>query len=354
MKRSLIPKRRRGLPQTCVHLLFAAVLVASAFAGNAYAQIVPAPNADQDAMYLHFHKAMQIAGMDLYPHFAHACIIDQHYRRTISRGIQMTADLPPAKVMDHLYFVGQNGVSAWIIETSAGLVEIDSLNNPEEAKKWVLGGMEKLGLKQSDLKYILITHAHGDHFGGAKYLHEVTGARLACSQIDWDAMQKLKTAPPRENPMGGTPPDWGKLVPDRDIVLADGQKWVVGDTTINCYITPGHTDGLISVIFKATDHGQPHVVAQFGAMGMPGTVEDKRILAASMARFKKIALEMKVDTLISSHQTRDRSVEKIEINRLRRGNDPNPFVVGVQGYQRYLDINIECIQYAAAREGQKY
>jgi hypothetical protein len=46
-------------------------------------------------------------------------------------------------------------------------------------------------------------------------------------------------------------------------------------------------------------------------------------------------------------------VEILEINRLRRGNDPNSFVIGVEGYQRYMDINIECIGYAAAREGQK-
>jgi hypothetical protein len=51
---------------------------------------------------------------------------------------------------------------------------------------------------------------------------------------------------------------------------------VVGDTTFNRYITPGHTDGLVSEIFKVTDHGQPHVATLFGATGMPATVGEAR------------------------------------------------------------------------------
>jgi hypothetical protein len=87
-------------------------------AGTAYAQLVPAPGADQDAMYEHFKKAQQIAGLD--PFFAHRCLVDQTYRRTISRSIQATGVILPLKVFDNLHSVGQNAVSSWVSRRARG------------------------------------------------------------------------------------------------------------------------------------------------------------------------------------------------------------------------------------------
>lgn len=342
--------------QNFTRFLAASVTATTLCCGVAYSQYQPAPNADQNAMYEHFMKAKQIAGLDLYPHFAHACIVDQHYRRTISKGIQSTGDIPPEKVFDNLYFVGQNAVSSWAVKTSEGIILIDTLNNPEEAKKYIVGGLEQVGLKPTDIKYIFITHAHGDHFGGAKYLHDTYGARVVASKIDWDAMANMKSAPPRPRagaPAMALPASWAQLVPDHDIEVTDGQKFTLGDTTLNIYITPGHTNGLISFIFKVTDHGQTHVASLFGSLGMPATVEDKKIQMASVVRWRKLAQDAGVDTLVAPHQTRDRALEKLEINRLRRAGDPNPFVIGKEAFLRYMDIQTECIYYAAAREGQE-
>ena len=75
---------------------------------------------------------------------------------------------------------------------------------------------------------------------------------------------------------------------------------------------------------------------------------------ASVSRFRKLAQAEGVDTLIAPHQTRDLALQKLEINRLRRAGDPNPFVIGKEGYLRYMDVQTECIYYAAAREGQKF
>jgi metallo-beta-lactamase class B len=48
-------------------------------------------------------------------------------------------------VFDNLYFIGQGAVSAWAVKTSAGLVIIDSLNNPSEAEYILVEGLRKLG-----------------------------------------------------------------------------------------------------------------------------------------------------------------------------------------------------------------
>jgi metallo-beta-lactamase class B len=76
----------------------------------------------------------------------------------------------PTKVFDNLYFIGIPAVSAWAITISAGIIIIDSLNNAREAETFVEGGLRKLGLDPAQAKYVLITHAHTDHCGGAQYL----------------------------------------------------------------------------------------------------------------------------------------------------------------------------------------
>ncbi len=342
--------QRRFLAAKSSRLLRAAVAVLIG-SGAAQAQFVPAPNANEDAMYEYFMKAKAIAGDDLYAHFAHACIVDQHYRRTISRRSQANGEIRPLKIMDNLYFVGQNSASTWAITTSEGIVLIDAQHNGEEAEKIVAGGLREVGLNPADIKYVVISHSHGDHFGGANYLKDTYGARLAASKEDWDVMENMRSQAASGGETQG-PASWARLAPARDMELADGQALTLGDTTLNFYVTPGHTPGTLAMVMKTTDQGIPHVVAYYGSLGMPAPLEDKQIVLASIARFKKIAEEAGVDTLISSHQTRDLSLHKLEILRLRRAGDPNPFVVGKVGYQRYMDIQTACVYYAMAREGQ--
>ena len=62
------------------------------------------------------------------------------------------------------------------LRTSAGIVIFDTLNNGDEAKTYVVGGLTKLGLNPRDIKFIIITHGHADHSGGATYLHDTYGA----------------------------------------------------------------------------------------------------------------------------------------------------------------------------------
>jgi metallo-beta-lactamase class B len=295
----------------------------------------PSATPDRDAMYEHLKTAQLIAGLDLYPHFAHRCLVDQTYRRTISRSIQADGLIEPLQVFDNLYFVGQNAASAWALLTSAGLVIFDALNDADEAKTYIVGGLVKLGLSPADIKYVVITHAHGDHFGGATYLKTEYNATLMASKTDWDAMARAANAPAH----------------DRDI--GDGERLTLGDTTLQFRITPGHTQGSVSTIFNITDKGRLHVVGLFGGLGTPASAADKKKHIASLTAFRSVAFAAGVDVLIANHQTQDLSLHKLELLRLRRDGDPNPFVIGNDAYLRYLDIQRECTLYAMAREGQK-
>ena len=108
---------------------------------------------------------------------------------------------------------------------------------------WVTSGLAKLGLDPKNIKYVLVSHAHRDHVGGASYLQDRFGARVVMSAADWDLLGRT----------GGA---WPK--PKRDIVATDGQHLTLGDTTLTLYLTPGHTLGTISSLIPVKDGKAAH------------------------------------------------------------------------------------------------
>jgi metallo-beta-lactamase class B len=311
-------------------------LMLAALCGAAYPQ-EQAP--DKDAMYEHIMKARAAAGEDLKHHFYHRCFVDPNYADTIARLRKETAPMEPVKVFDNLYFIGQNAVSSWALQTSEGFIVFDSENNPDEAKQYIEGGMVKLGLDPHKIKYLIITHEHADHFGGANYLKEMFGTRIIASGPAWEGMK---------NPTRGA-----KFAPTRDIGVKDGEKFTLGDTTLTFYLTPGHADGALSTIFETSDHGVPHVVGFLGGLGSPHTAANRNALVKSLKRWRTIAAAAGVDTLIANHQGQDYAVENLEFLKIRHASDPNPFVIGKDAYLRYLDVQSECALAALARNGQK-
>lgn len=328
-------------------LAFAASLAALGQSAGSLAQEREGVQPDRAAMYRHLKAARAIAGDDLYAHYAHRCIIDQTYRRTISRGVQAHNALPATRVFDELYFVGENAVSSWLLDTGDGYVLFDAMYQPQDIEKIVVPGMIKLGLDPAKLKYLVITHAHGDHFGGARYLKEHYGTRLMASEADWKDMEEQAA-----HPRPGAPPEWAKLVPDRDMVIRDGQVFKLGKMKLTFHLTPGHTPGTVSTVFTAHDGGVAHQVGFFGGLGTPESAAGKKQIIASLEKFKPIARAARLDVLITNHPTQDQSIPKLAELSLRQKGDPNPYVIGTARYLRYLSLQQECTKFAAAQQGQ--
>jgi metallo-beta-lactamase class B len=258
--------------------------------------------------------------------------------------------IEPQKIFDNVYFVGQNAVSSYAVKTSAGIVIFDTLNSADEAKKYIVDGLVKLGLDPHDIKYVVITHAHGDHYNGAQYLKDTYGARLISSEADWEVMDRTRT----QSSASGQPAGWrGPTHDATDLTVGEGQKWTFGDTTFTFHITPAHTPGTISTIFPTTDNGFPHVIGFYGGLGTPATAADKKLHIEQLERFIPIARMERVDVLLANHQTQDQAIWKIEELRLRRPGDRNPYVMGTDAYVRYLQLQQACTEFAMAQQGQR-
>jgi metallo-beta-lactamase class B len=146
---------------------------------------------------------------------------------------------PPGRAFDNLYFVGSKWVSTWAITTSDGIILIDAIDNEEEAERIVEAGLKSLGLDPTKVKTVIVTHGHGDHYGGANFFAQKYQSRIVASDVDWTMMEtKLEF----DTPLWGRPPK-------HDVSVVDGDEVTLGDTTIDILITPGHTMGTISPIF---------------------------------------------------------------------------------------------------------
>ncbi|MFH6601739.1 MBL fold metallo-hydrolase [Ectopseudomonas khazarica] len=246
----------------------------------------------------------------------------------------------PMQVFDNLYFVGTSGVSSWALKTSEGLILIDALNNDDEAQRYIDAGLRTLGLDPADIRYLLITHGHGDHYGGQAYLVEKFKPRVVMSEQDWQELEKPKLE--FSNPRWGQPPK-------RDMAVKDGDLLTLGDTRVQLYVTPGHTPGTLSLIFSVHDQGVEHKVALWGGTGLNFGTDRQRILAysASAERFRLLAKEQGADIFMSNHPARDGARERLPMLKQRKPGEPHPFVVESMDVEGAFELLRDC-SYAQA------
>jgi metallo-beta-lactamase class B len=248
-----------------------------------------------------------------------------------------TWHVEPAKVADNLYFLGEKAHHSWAIVGSQGIILIEALYEYMVADE-VAGGMRKLGLDMSQVKYAVMSHAHGDHDGGAAYLQDsIPGMRLVYGAEDWDAVDKSTNRP------GGKP--------KRDMVGTDGQRLSVGDASIQIVTMPGHTAGTLSYLFEVKDNGKPLRIAYVGGTAIPfnGTAAYYDQYIASSMKLAKAAAGFGATVLMSNHTEFDNGYYKAHTAANRKAGEPNPFDVGRDGVARYFTVVQNCAMAARLR-----
>ncbi len=251
----------------------------------------------------------------------------------------------PAKVFDNLYFVGGKLHSAWALTTRDGIILFDTIY-PYDSEELIVGGMRKLGLDPKNIKYLLVSHAHGDHIGGAEMLQTRYRPRVVMGGPDWDLVEKY-------------PNRYKTMAPKRDIVAADGMKVTLGDAAVTIWLTPGHTPGTLSYTFTVLDRGKPLNVAYSGGTAFnfvnntpdPG-IRNFQTYIESQQRFAARAAATGATVLLSNHSEFDNAVDK---NRVLagRGDGPHPYELGADPVQRYFKVMQSCARAAQLRLEQQ-
>jgi N-acyl homoserine lactone hydrolase len=169
--------------------------------------------------------------------------------------------------------------------------------------------LAKINLKPEQMKYVGISHYHGDHTG---QVGDFPKATLLIGKGDWDAIISPKPAEgvnfkPFENWIKGE----GKVA-----ALAS-DKDVFGDGSVIVLNTPGHTPGHHSLLVKLPQTGNvvitgdaAHFRENLDTDGVPAFNFDRAQTVASLERIKKIASNLKA-TVIIQHDARD--VDKLPV-----------------------------------------
>jgi metallo-beta-lactamase class B len=248
---------------------------------------------------------------------------------------------PGHHVIGNIYYVGTADYASFLITSDQGHI----LLNPdfEDSVDLIKASVEKQGFKFSDIKVILISHAHGDHCAGTAKAKETTGAQVMVMEQDADLL---------EHPSGGRG-SFKQVHINR--LLHDKDEVKVGSTTMVARLTAGHTKGCTSWVLKAQDAGKTYDVVIIGSIGVnnamtlvnnknyPNIVEDYQ-------NGFKLLKTLPCDVFLASHASFYELAAKYA--KLRSGG-PNPFI-DPAGYKAHIQLMERAFYYKldwAMRQG---
>jgi metallo-beta-lactamase class B len=321
---AVAPSRRQLLAMGC------ACCVAS---GLPISQAV----AQSPGVQRHLEAARQAAGSDL----QHLMRLGEEAAPTPGLRSPSPNDLramptpPSAKAFDNLVFLGNHWVSAWALLTSDGIILVDGMDNDAMAERDIDGGLRRLGLDPAQVKLVIVTHGHADHYGGCGHFTRRYGARVVMSETDWQMMESGQLE--FDRPELGRPPR-------RDMSVSDGSQVRLGDTVVDILSTPGHTRGTISLIVELKQGSSTHRAMLWGGTAFnfgrqPDRIPRLQSYIDGTARAREVAGQRGIDVFLSNHSGYDQAIMKLE--RMRGGGE-NLFVNGIETTQRALTVMHEC------------
>ncbi len=173
----------------------------------------------------------------------------------------------PDHLIDNIWWVGHTKVGAFLITTPEGHILMDT-TSAEEVHD-VVENIVKAGFHLRDIKYIINTHAHGEHISGLATMKRLLPHAKIITSKDTAAI--LAVADSKETRSEGFEPV--KV----DGFIGDKEALTLGGVTMVAHLTPGHAKGVTTWTMKVTDKGKQYDVVFMGGMGTP-TDEDEGTL----------------------------------------------------------------------------
>ena len=173
---------------------------------------------------------------------------------------------------------------------------------PTAPKTAITDLIAQLKVPLEQVKYVAISHYHGDHTGQVSAFPRAT---LLIGKGDWDVINDPKAAGANPDRFAAWISGGGKVEP------LVGDKDAFGDGTVVVLNTPGHTPGHHSLLVRLQGAGPvlitgdlAHFHENYDSNGVPTFNTDRAATLASLDRFKKIATNLKA-TVIIQHDARD-------------------------------------------------
>lgn len=270
------------------------------------------------------------------------------YAQSDSVPKEWSEPFPAHRMIGKVYYVGSRALAAYLITTSAGNILINS--NLATSVPMIRESVEKLGFKFSDVKILLISHAHYDHDAGSAEIKRLTGARYMVMAGDVDVVESGGKS---DFQYGNSPED---LYPPAkvDRVLHDGDEVRLGDVVLTAHLTAGHTKGCTTWTMKVHDGGKTYDVVIVGSPNVnPGykLVNNQSYpqIAADYAHEFEVLKTLPCDVFLGAHGAYFDMEAKFA--RIKPGA-ANPYV-DPAGYKAYVADREQAFRAALAKESGK-
>jgi len=242
-----------------------------------------------------------------------------------------TEPFTPFRIAGNLYYVGSKGLANYLITTPQGHMLINS--DLEATVPLIQRSVEKLGLKFSDVKILLISHAHWDHAAGSALIKQLTGATYMVMEADVPVVESGGKA----DFQYGNMPTFLYPPTKVDRVLHDGDKVQLGDTVLVAHLTPGHTKGCTTWTMEVKEAGKTYNVVIIGSPNVnPGYRLVNNALYPQIAedyeRTFRVLQSLPCDVFLGAHGTYFDLETKYA--RMQEGA-PTPFI-DADGYKKYV------------------
>jgi metallo-beta-lactamase class B len=252
---------------------------------------------------------------------------------------------PAHHVIGNIYFVGSKSLGIYLVTTPKGHILINA--GLEESVPGIQKSVESLGFRFSDIKILLISHAHFDHDAGAARIKALTRAKYMVMDADVPVVESGG----KKDFFYGNRADMLYPAAKADRVLHDGDTVVLGDTALTAHLTPGHTKGCTTWTMKVKDSGKSYDVV---IVGSPNVNDGYKLV--NNAAYPQIASDyekgfqvlrlLHCDVFLGAHGNYYDMEAKYA--RIKSGGE-NPFI-DPDGYKKYVDEREQAFRAELARQ----
>lgn len=231
----------------------------------------------------------------------------------------------PFRIADDLFYVGDRRCCVHLLVTHDGLILFDS--GMQHTVHLLIQAIWEAGFNPADIKYIVHSHGHYDHFGASNDMRILFGCKTMMSKVDAESLR----CNPSRSLLSYNPNPWASI-PSTDIELDDGDIIQLGDTCIRCVLVPSHTPGTLAFFFPVTENGNTYRVGYYGGIGFLSVyrefLEEYRLPLSLRQDFlhslDKVSRE-EVDIVLGNHPSQNNTLEKMVL-LAERGRANNPFI----------------------------
>ena len=254
--------------------------------------------------------------------------------------------------MDNLYYVGPGTVSVWLIPTSAGLILIDTAQEPYVDT--VIDNIRKVGFDPKNIKL------HPASATATSITSAVPPRSRSSRARAWRSRRPTGISWRRRKPTRSrtaAPPKPGDEAPKKDMVIKEGDTVKLGDTSLKVYIMPGHTPGSVTYTFTAYDNKKPYKALVFGGPGPRNGVDGGTEFLASVERLEKNFADTQVAVNVHSYLNsypypHDMGILELRDLKAKNPTGPNPFINNALWREWLKDAHAGAVKLHRRGEGE--